>query len=35
MIKVYNKDGLNGLWKGSYSNILRGIGSSMCLILYD
>ena len=35
LVKVYKKDGINGLWKGSYSNILRGIGSSLCLILYD
>lgn len=34
-VKVYKADGLNGLWKGSYSNILRGVGSSLCLILYD
>lgn len=34
-IKVYKKDGLHGLWKGAYSNILRGIGSSLCLIIYD
>ena len=33
--KVYNRDGLPGLWKGAYSNILRGIGSSLCLIFYD
>jgi solute carrier family 25 (adenine nucleotide translocator) protein 4/5/6/31 len=35
LLKVYKKDGINGLWKGSYSNILRGVGSSLCLILYD
>lgn len=34
-VKVYKQQGLNGLWKGSYSNILRGVGSSLCLILYD
>lgn len=34
-VKVYRKDGLHGLWKGAYSNILRGVGSSLCLILYD
>ena len=34
-VKVYKSDGLNGLWKGAYANIFRGIGSSMCLIIYD
>ena len=33
--KVVQKDGIGGLWKGAYSNILRGIGSSMCRIFYD
>ena len=29
---IYEKEGLVGFWTGSYSNILRGIGSSMCLL---
>lgn len=33
--KTYKNEGLNGLWRGAYSNILRSIGSSLCLILYD
>jgi solute carrier family 25 (adenine nucleotide translocator) protein 4/5/6/31 len=33
--QTYRKDGINGFWKGSYSNILRSIGSSLCLVLYD
>jgi len=35
IVKVWKKDGMHGMWKGSYSNILRGVGSSLCLILYD
>jgi solute carrier family 25 (mitochondrial adenine nucleotide translocator), member 4/5/6/31 len=33
--KVYRAEGLQGLFRGAYSNILRGIGSSLCLIFYD
>lgn len=33
--KTYKREGLHGFWKGAYSNILRGIGSSICLVLYD
>lgn len=33
--KVYKKDGLKGFWKGSLSNMMRSIGSSICLVLYD
>jgi solute carrier family 25 (mitochondrial adenine nucleotide translocator), member 4/5/6/31 len=34
-VKVYKQSGIQGLWKGAGSNILRGVGSSLCLILYD
>jgi solute carrier family 25 (adenine nucleotide translocator) protein 4/5/6/31 len=33
--QTYRKDGLKGFWHGAYSNILRGIGSSLCLVFYD
>lgn len=33
--QVYRNEGLRGFWKGSYSNILRGLGSSLCLVFYD
>jgi solute carrier family 25 (adenine nucleotide translocator) protein 4/5/6/31 len=33
--KTYKNEGLEGFWKGAYSNILRSVGSSLCLILYD
>lgn len=32
---IYEKEGIKGFFTGSYSNILRGIGSSLCLLLYD
>jgi len=32
---IYEKEGIKGFWLGSYSNILRGVGSSLCLLLYD
>ncbi len=32
---IYAKEGIKGFWTGSYSNILRGVGSSLCLLLYD
>jgi len=33
--KVYNKDGIKGFWKGNLSNMMRSVGSSLCLVLYD
>jgi solute carrier family 25 (mitochondrial adenine nucleotide translocator), member 4/5/6/31 len=33
--KLYKAEGLPGFWRGAYSNILRGLGSAVCLILFD
>lgn len=33
--KVYAKEGLKGFWKGNVSNMMRSVGSSLCLVLYD
>jgi solute carrier family 25 (adenine nucleotide translocator) protein 4/5/6/31 len=33
--KVYNNEGLKGFWKGAYTNAIRSIGSSICLVLFD
>jgi solute carrier family 25 (adenine nucleotide translocator) protein 4/5/6/31 len=33
--KVYKKDGISGFWKGNVSNMMRSVGSSLCLVLYD
>jgi solute carrier family 25 (adenine nucleotide translocator) protein 4/5/6/31 len=32
---IYKNEGITGFWRGSYSNILRGVGSSLCLLIYD
>ena len=33
--KIYQKDGLSGFWRGNLSNMMRSVGSSLCLVLYD
>jgi solute carrier family 25 (adenine nucleotide translocator) protein 4/5/6/31 len=33
--KIYRAEGLAGYWKGAYTNAIRSIGSSLCLVLYD
>jgi len=33
--KIYQLEGLPGFWRGAYTNALRSIGSSLCLVLYD
>ena len=33
--KMYQKEGVFGFWKGNFTNILRSVGSSLCLVLYD
>lgn len=33
--KTYRNEGLPGLWSGAYTNALRSVGSSLCLVLYD
>jgi len=33
--KVYAKEGISGFWKGNVSNMMRSVGSSLCLVLYD
>ena len=35
IVKVQKKEGLTALFKGGYSNFIRGIGASMALVLYD
>ena len=32
--KTYHEVGLVGFWRGSMSNIIRSVGSSMCLVFY-
>ena len=33
--KIYKKEGLGGFFKGSFSNMVRSVGSSLVLVLYD
>lgn len=33
--KIYKAEGLAGFWRGAYTNAIRSIGSSLCLVLYD
>lgn len=33
--KTWRQEGLRGFWHGAFSNVLRGIGSSLCLVFYD
>jgi len=33
--KVMAKEGVNGLYTGAAANLLRGIGASIVLVLYD
>lgn len=33
--KTYREIGLMGFWRGSMSNIIRSVGSSMCLVFYE
>lgn len=33
--KVYQRDGIQGFWKGNVSNIYRGLGSALVLVIYD
>ena len=33
--KILRKEGLDGMFKGCLSNIFRGIGASLVLVLYD
>ena len=33
--KLYTSEGIKGFYKGSFSNLLRGLGSSIVLVLFD
>lgn len=33
--KIYEKEGINGFFKGNVSNIWRSVGSSLVLVFYD
>ena len=33
--KIYDKEGIRGFMKGAFSNLIRGFGSAICLVLFD
>jgi len=33
--KIYKEEGLRGFFKGAWSNVLRGAGGALVLVLYD
>lgn len=33
--QIWNAEGISGFWRGYLSNIVRGVGGSLCLVLYD
>ncbi|XP_028599653.1 ADP/ATP translocase 4 [Podarcis muralis] len=33
--KIYNQEGLNAFFRGAFSNVLRGTGGALVLVLYD
>jgi len=33
--QIWEKEGIKGFWKGYLSNILRSVGGTLCLVLYD
>lgn len=35
LTKMYKQEGYRGFYKGAVSNVFRGVGSSLVLVLYD
>jgi len=33
--KIHSKEGTNAFFKGSLSNVFRGVGAALVLVLYD
>lgn len=33
--KIYQTEGLNAFFKGAFSNVIRGTGGALVLVLYD
>lgn len=34
-MKIYQHEGMNAFFRGAFSNILRGTGGALVLVLYD
>jgi solute carrier family 25 (adenine nucleotide translocator) protein 4/5/6/31 len=35
LVKVTKNEGVTGLWKGALSNVFRGMGATLVLVIYD
>jgi solute carrier family 25 (adenine nucleotide translocator) protein 4/5/6/31 len=33
--KIYREEGVQGFFKGAWSNVLRGAGGALVLVIYD
>lgn len=33
--QIYEHEGIQGFWKGNFSNIIRSFGSALCLVIFD
>ena len=34
-VKIYKQEGFNAFFKGAFSNVLRGVGGALVLVMYD
>ena len=34
-MKIYQQEGFSAFFKGAFSNVLRGVGGALVLIMYD
>ena len=34
-VKIYQQEGFSAFFKGAFSNVLRGVGGALVLIMYD
>lgn len=34
-VKIYRHEGINAFFRGAFSNVLRGTGGALVLVLYD
>ena len=34
-VKIYSQEGAGAFFKGAFSNVLRGVGGALVLIMYD
>ena len=34
-VKIYAQEGMGAFFKGAFSNVLRGVGGALVLVMYD